>query len=191
MGISLAWVAVKGLEPAAVLSRLGLAATGRDCDDHFDDIAAHPLPDDALLVAARGCDHRVLRSHHVARLSIGCRVLSCAVEEHAGFASCALWEDGRRVWQVEYVGCEDPEEFYFEGELPQRFHVLHANAAPTDSDDLDGYFLMDIPLMLAREWSGYRHDDADPAFDAIPFQELQALSAGTGTDGGWWKRLWA
>jgi hypothetical protein len=187
MGISLASVAVKGLAPDTVLSRLGLAPTGRNCDFFETAVAAHPLPGDGMLVTALNCDHRIIRADSMARLSAGCQALGCAVEEHVGFAICELWQDGRRLWQVQYVGCEEPVEFTHEGELPARFHELLANVTPEDSDDLDGYFLMDIPLMLAKEFSGFHYAETDPAFDAIPFQELKDLQARRKIS--WWKRL--
>jgi hypothetical protein len=189
MGISLAWVAVKGLEPDTILARLALAPTGRNCDILETDIAAHPLPGDAHMVAALDCAHRIVRADSMASLSAGCQALACAVEEHVNFALCELWQDGRRLWQVQYIGSEDPEEFSHEGELPPRFHELLAKVTPEDSEDPDGYYLMDIPLILAKEFSGFHYGENDPAFDAIPFQELKDLRAMTKT--GWWKRLWA
>lgn len=189
MGISLAWVAVKGLELDTILGRLDLAPTGRSCDILETDIAAHPLPGHAWMVAALNCAHRIIHPASMADLSAGCRALACSVEEHVNFAFCEMWQDGRRLWQVQYVGCEDPVEFSHSGELPPRFHELLAHVTPEGSDDLEGYFLIDIPLILAKEFSGFHYAEANPAFDAIPFQELKDVRARTKT--GWWKRLWA
>lgn len=43
MGISLAWVAVKGLKTDTILARLALAPTGRSCDLLETGISMHPL----------------------------------------------------------------------------------------------------------------------------------------------------
>jgi hypothetical protein len=48
---------------------------------------------------------------------------------------------------------------------------------------LDGHFHMDIPLILARDLTGFRHDELNPAVDDSPFDELDDLRA----RGGWWK----
>lgn len=190
MGISLAWVAVKGLELDTVLSRLELEAIDRTVDWLESDIAAHSLPGDALLVMALGCDHRIVEADSMIRLSVGCEAMACAVEEHVNFSSCALWRDGRQIWQAEYVGCEVPEEFTHEGELPARFHELLAHVEPEDSDNLDGVFLMDIPLILAKDFSGFHYAETDAAFDAVPSHELKDVRARARASGGWWKRLW-
>jgi len=189
MGISLAWVAIRGLDVDTVLARLDLAPTGRACDILETDIAAHPLAGGAHMVGALDCAHRIIEADSMARLSAGCEALACSVEEHVSWAMSELWRDGRRIWQVHYAGGEIPEEFGHEGELPPRFQELLANVTPEDSEDLDGYFLMDIPLILAKEFSGFHYAETDPAFDAVPFQELKDLRARPKT--GWWKRLWA
>jgi hypothetical protein len=186
MGISLAWVAVKGLDMDTILSRLELEPTGRECDCLDVDVSAHPLPGDALLVTTMRCDHRIIEPDSMAKVSAGCQAIACAVEEHVNFSLCELWRDGRRIWQIQYVGCESPEEFTHEGELPPRFHELVAGGEPEDEEDSDG-FLMDVPLILAKELGGFRHDEFDPAFDAVPFQELKDVRARP----GWWKRLWS
>jgi hypothetical protein len=187
MGISLAWVAVKGLEPDTVLARLDLAPTGRSCDILETGIAAHPLPGDAYLVAALDAAHRMIDAGSMALLSAGCEALAGSVHEGVSTSMAELWRDGRRVWQVLYSGC-DGADFTYEGELPPRFDALLANVTPDDSDRLDGYFLMDIPLILAKDFSGFHYGENDPAFDAVPFQEMKDLRARPRT--GWWKRLW-
>lgn len=189
MGISLAWVAVKGLETDTILARLDLAPTGRNCDLLETGISAHPLPGGAQMVAALDCAHRIIEADSMARLSAGCEALACSVEEHVSWSMCELWRDGRRIWQVHFAGSEDPAEFGHEGELPPRFHELLANVTPEESDSLEGYFLMDIPLILAKEFSGFHYAETDPAFDALPFRELKDLRARP--KAGWWKRLWA
>lgn len=72
--------------------------------------------------------------------------------------------------------------------MPARFHELLASVTPEDSEDLSGHFLMDIPLILMKEFSGFHYAEIDPAFDAVPFQEMKDLQSRPKT--GWWQRLW-
>jgi hypothetical protein len=183
MGISLSWVAVEALPANEVLTRLALGATAKSCAYPFKGVASHTLPGNWFLVAAARCDHRIANAASMAALSKGCKAIACAVEEHVNFASTELWEDGARVWHVEHQGDEDSENITSEGQLPQRFHELLATVEPEDSENLDGHFHMDIPLILAKEVAGFRHDESSPEFDGVPFEELADLQ----TKSSWWK----
>ncbi|MDO9198493.1 hypothetical protein [Rhodoferax sp.] len=183
MGISLSWVAVEALPADDALSRLSLARTAKSCAYPFKGVAGHALPNNWFLVAAGRCDHRIGNAASMSALSKGCRAISCAIEEHVNFASTELWQDGARVWHVQHQGDEDSENISSEGKVPQRFHELLATVEPDDSETLDGHFHMDIPLILAKELSGFRHDDSNPEFDGTPFEELADLQAKR----SWWK----
>jgi hypothetical protein len=185
MGISLSWVAVEALPADDALSRLGLMRTGKPCTYPFKGAASLVLPNHWFLVAAGRCDHRIGNAHNMAKLSAGCRAVTCAIEEHVNFASTELWQDGQLIWHVEHQGDNDPEHMSFEGDVPQRFHALLSTVEPKDSENLEGHFHMDIPLILAKELTGFRHDEANPELDDTPFDELQDLQARS----RWWK-LW-
>jgi hypothetical protein len=183
MGISLSWVAVEALSVDETLSRLSLAKAARTCNYPFKGVASHALPNEWFLVVAGSCDHRVANSASMSALSKGCRAITCAIEEHVNFASTELWQDGIRIWQVQHQGDEDSENISAEGQLPQRFKELLATVETADSENPDGHFHMDIPLILAKEFAGFRHDECDPEFDDIPFEELTDLKAKS----SWWK----
>jgi hypothetical protein len=183
MGISLSWVAVEALPAEEALSRLSLTRTARDCRYPFKGVASHALPDRWFLIAAGRCDHRIASAASMAALSNGCRAVACAIEEHVNFASTELWQDGARVWHVQHQGDEDSENISQEGKVPQRFHDLLATVEPEDSENLEGHFHMDIPLILAKEITGFRHDESNTEFDNTPFEELSELK----TRASWWK----
>ncbi|MFC0132089.1 hypothetical protein CR105_26205 [Massilia eurypsychrophila] len=185
MGISLAWVAVETLPGELALARLSLSKTAKQCGYPFIGLVSHALPYNWFLLAASRCDHRIASPASMAAISLGCRAVACAVEEHVGFASCELWEDGKRSWSVAHDGSEDPENISFEGRVPQRFHALVASVEGEDSENFDGHFHMDIPLILAKELSGFRHDDINPAVDDTPFDVLHDEQGVR----PWW-RLW-
>lgn len=183
MGISLAWVAVEALPPDEALLRLSLARTASDCEYPFKGVASHPLPNGWFLVAAGRCDHRISKPASMSALSVGCRAVACAIEEHVNFASTELWLDGKRVWHVQHQGDEDNENISHAGEVPERFHELLSTVEPWDSENLDGHFHMDIPLILAKEIAGFRHDESNSVFDGRPFEKLTELKPRS----AWWK----
>lgn len=185
MGISLAWVAVETPDVEAALQRLSLSRTGERCVFPCKGVSGHALPGGWFLVAAMGCDHRIGRDQSLSALSQGCRAVSCAVEEHVNFASTELWQDGQRVWQVQHEGDRDVEHISHAGAVPARFYELLATVEPGDSENLDGHFHMDIPLLLAQDITGFRHDECNPAVDSTPFELLTDLAARR----RWW-RLW-
>ena len=83
---------------------------------------------------------------------------------------------------MQHQGDEDSENISAQGQVPQRFKELLATVETADSENLQGDFHMDIPLMLAKEIAGFRHDECDPEFDSIPFDELVDLKAKS----RWW-----
>lgn len=177
MGISLSWVAVEALSAEEALSRLSLGRTATSCAFPFKGVGCHALTANWFLVVAGRCDHRIASAPSLVALSAGCRAVTCAIEEHVNFASAELWRDGRRIWRVEHQGDEDPENMSSEGQLPQQFHLLLKTVECQDSESLDGHFHMDIPLLLAKEITGFRHDEVNAAFDDAPFEELTDLAA--------------
>ena len=185
MGISLSWVAVEALPADEALLRLSLARTAKDVAYPFKGVASHALPNDWFLVAAGRCDHRIAHAASMSVLSKGCRAVACAVEEHVNFASAELWQDGARVWHVQHRGDEDSENMSAEGRLPPRFQELLATVESEGSENLDGHFHMDIPLMLAKELCGFRHDEANAEFDNTPFEELGEIKIQ-----GSWRKPW-
>lgn len=185
MGISLAWVAVESLSVDEALRRLSLARTGKDCGYPFNGVSSHALPGAWFLVAARGCDHRIVRPESMAALSAGCRAVACAIEEHVNFASTELWQDGQRVWHVQHEGDRDVENISKAGVPPPRYFELLATVEPGDSENLEGHFHMDIPLLLAKDLTGFRHDEDNPDIDSTPFEQLIDLAPRR----RWW-RLW-
>lgn len=185
MGISLAWVAADGLTVDEALRRLSLCRTGKDCELGYHGVGGHELPGGWYLVTALGCDHRIGTPESMAALSFGCRAVACAVEEHVNFASAELWQDGRLVWRVQHEGDRDAENISHVGAPPPGYLDLLATVEPGDSDNLQGHFHMDIPLLLAKRLTGFQHDELNQDIDNTPFEQLTDLVP----QRPWW-RLW-
>jgi hypothetical protein len=183
MGIALSWVAVSALSVEETLLRLSLTNTGTDCRYPFKGIASHTLQNDWFLIAAQGCEHRIVKAASMSALSQGCIAVACVIEEHVNYAATEFWKDGERMWRIQHQGDEDSENIAFQGQVPQRFHELLATVEQEDSENPDSHFHMDIPLVLAKELCGFRHDESNASFDSTPFKELAELKA----KGSWWK----
>ena len=185
MGISLAWVAVEGTSVDEALRRLQLSRTGKSCEYPFNGVSGHALPGGWFLVMAMGCDHRIARPESMTTLSLGCRAVACAIEEHVNFASTEFWQHGHRVWLVQHEGDRDVENISHAGMPPPGFFDLLATVEPGDSENLKGHFHMDIPLLLAKQITGFQHDESNPEIDSIPLEQLTDLAPKR----QWW-RLW-
>ncbi|CAM8669018.1 hypothetical protein MCEMSEM22_03066 [Comamonadaceae bacterium] len=183
MGISLAWIAVETLDADEALARLSLARTGQDSEFLFEGVSCHALPRGWFMVAATPCDHRIGNAQSMAAVSQGCRAVAFAVEEHVNFASTELWEDGACIWHVEHEADQGNEHIAHSGSLPPRFAELLAGVATEDNEARDAYFHMDIPIILAKEITGYRFDEINPDVDNTAFERLTDLLP----KAPWWK----
>lgn len=135
------------------------------------------------MVAAIPCDHRIGNAQSMAAVSQGCRAVAFAVEEHVNFASTELWQDGSCIWHVEHEADQGSEHIAHSGRLPPRFAELLAGVATEDNEARDAYFHMDIPIILAKEITGYRYDEINPEVDNTPFERLIDLLP----KAPWWK----
>ncbi len=91
------------------------------------------------------------------------------------------WRDGRQVWSVSHDGSEGGDQLDVEGELPAVFEELKQEAVAAQAEsEADGggvNFVFDIPLDLAAEITGFRHDEMGFDDDIAPFTVLERLFA--------------
>jgi hypothetical protein len=87
------------------------------------------------------------------------------------------WKDGRQLWSVSHDGSDGGDQLAVEGQLPDVFEELRheAEAAQAESDKEGGGvdFVFDIPLDLAAELTGFRHDEMGFDDDIPPFTALE------------------
>jgi len=170
MGFSLSWVAVRGKTPAAVHSELGLAPTGAREDVAESPLVSAALPNGWTLVLAnrteRFVDEALLR-----RLSTGCELVACSVEDHVMVSRASGWADGRQTWSVDHDGSDGPPGVEIEGSPPAALESIrqHLDESQKSSDgEVD--FLYEAPVDLAKSVTGFRHDDDVPrggTFDVL------------------------
>jgi hypothetical protein len=121
-----------------------------------------------LIVAARW-NHRLIQEPVLTKLSAGCEVLTCSVDEGNISSRAAGWRDRRRVWSVSYEGEDRPGEVLTEGDLPLPFELisrdLTSKSKAPDAGDLLLDPLFEIPIELVNNAVGYRPDQPSHAFD--------------------------
>ncbi|SHH50717.1 hypothetical protein [Massilia sp. CF038] len=160
MGLSLAWIGVRGLGYEQVLDRLALGVTEARAGYWSAPVSGRPARDGWVIIAAIGCAHRIVDPTSLATLSAGCEVVACSIEEHVMFCSAAQWSDGARVWEVVHESEQGDDHLATEGALPHDLAKLLAekrNALNGSRDD-DTDYAFDIPLDLAFSLTGFRHD---------------------------------
>ncbi len=131
------------------------------------------------LVVADGWDHRLIQEPILSKLSAGCDVLTCTVEERNLSSASSGWRDGRRLWSVTYEGEEHPGDVVATGDLPITFTSLHHEFITKSQAEGAGDLLLDplfeVPIEMVQREVGYRPDQPSRAFDGR-FVLLEAIN---------------
>ncbi len=173
MGFSLSWVAVHGVSREEALSRLALRDTGED-DEYFETpFAGGTSPGGWTLIVANNCDY-FRQSNVLAALSAGARVIAGCAEEHVMFSSSEEWSGGVRLWLVEHEGeGGDPTNLKIVGNPPPSLSSVRDAMMKEQGDQTDVDFGFEIPLLLAKEIAGFKHDETG---DSHAFKRLEPLA---------------
>jgi len=153
MGASLSWFAVRGKTPEAVLQDLGLRNVGKE--HRKTRFCGGALPSGWYLVIH---GRHEFTNDEVRRLSLGCEVIACFVEEHVMFSSAAGWKDGEQMWSVAHDAQEGDGHLEVQGKPPTGFAAICDCLTKQQQEDGGADFIFDIPIALAAELTGYRHD---------------------------------
>jgi hypothetical protein len=96
------WLAVRGKSADAVRNELGLRAGMAVTRPRR--FALEGAGSDAgwYLIVGDGRDHRLIQEPVLTKLSQGCEVLTCTVEEPNLSSAATGWRDGRKLWSVAY-----------------------------------------------------------------------------------------
>jgi hypothetical protein len=173
MGYSLSWVAVKA-EPQAVYTALHVQPTGQRRDDAYrrGNVSALLLGGRTVVVFG----NKELKDNRLAAVSRVGETIHCFVEEHLMVSAASLWRDGKRVWRVTHDGQESARHLSTDGSVPAEFASVRdkylAKQAAEPEEEVDHIF--DIPVELARELTGYQHDQEFSSADGgEPFEVLE------------------
>jgi hypothetical protein len=176
MGFSLSWLGIKGKSATAILAELRLRPTGAPGVEGESSVVGAMSDAGWYLIVARGAEHRLISAPVVERLSTGCEVLTCTVEEHVMFSEATGWQNGRRVWSVTHRAEDGPTGIDAQGALPPEFPPIRddftARQRAEGGDAARVDFLFEIPVALVERFIAYRHDAISPAFDEESFEVL-------------------
>lgn len=175
MGFALAWFAIQGVDRHEFLERAGFTDTG-EADEYFDqDHSGGEIPGGWYVLMTS--DLELADPARLAQWSVGGRLVAVVVHEDAASALATEWREGRQVWSVSHDGSSGGDELAVEGWLPDVFEELRheAVAAQAGAKDEGGEvnFVFDIPLDLAAEITGFRHDELGFDDDIPPFTILE------------------
>jgi len=189
MGYSLSWLAVRNISGESVLDRLALGSTGARAEYATEKISGQSLPDGWFLLVARGCDHRIISESVLSSLSVDSEVVACSVEEHVMVCSSEGWGGGKRLWRIEHDGQESMRHLTTSGSLPGPFEKAQAQAIEDqDAEDAGAQevdFFFEVPLDVAREIVGFKHDETIPSLDYDDFEVFSSLLG----ERRWWQ-IW-
>ncbi|MDP3736109.1 MAG: hypothetical protein Q8R02_01890 [Hyphomonadaceae bacterium] len=174
MTLSLAWFAIQGLAPDEFLDRAGFEDTGEP-DEYFDaEHSAGDLPGGWYVVVTAQAG--LLDPARLAQWSAGGRLVAVVVHEDTATSLATEWRDGRQVWSAFHDGSAEKKQLEVEGKLPDIFDAIREDLmavqaeAVSEGDYFDAGY--DIPLDLAEDITGFRHDalgfDEDiPVFNVL------------------------
>jgi hypothetical protein len=160
MGFSISWVAFKNLSKAEVLKRGGFRDSGTEDEANEAPFSFAELPSGWVILFSNDFDYG--DAEHLVRLSSGAMVLSCQVEEHVMFSAVHCYSNGREAWSVWHNSTRGRYDLSTRGTPPAELAPIkiRLNAKQNESggatSDVDHTF--DIPVELAAELTGYRHD---------------------------------
>lgn len=164
MGYAISWLAVRTDSESSVLASLGLEKTGQ----------TEKIPDsnwsitrmrDWVVIWSNSYEPRRFRR---AGSKLDGEVIICDVEEHVMFVSVAAFKNGTMSWRVVHDARQARNHLEIEGTPPESFALIQREQFARVSEDRDVDFIFDIPVRLARELVGFRHDgEASTVFEVL------------------------
>ena len=143
----------------------------------------------------RAC-HSFLGEQVLKRVSAGCEVVAADVEEHVMVSVAKGWNDGHELWSVTHDARRGTEHLEAFGELPAAYvsirDRLRSEQTEAGGPDVEVDYIFDVPVQLAQNLTGYRHDEDMSEASDEPFEVLVATTASRTTRGerpSFWKRL--
>jgi hypothetical protein len=160
MGFSISWLAFKALNKNEVLKRTGFWDTGVKDEANQSPFSLAELPTGWTILFSNDFDYG--SAEHLIGLSAGAVVVACQAEEHIMFSAAHCCADGRESWSVWHDSGRGLYDLSTRGALPAEFAPIRRRLAAKQDEsggarsDVD--YTFDVPVELARELTGYRHD---------------------------------
>jgi hypothetical protein len=192
MGFAVSWIAISGKEPQRVLEELGLLRTGEKEEFPESEFTCASLPGSWFFVCANEFDSPIASEKALSSLSVGCKLVSCQLEEHVMFSSATCYSNGAQTWRIEHDAQQSIYHLSTTGSPPTQLDEAHVmlkqeqdNAGGADAD-VD--YIFDVPVTVAQAITSYRHDMDIEGADSEPFEVLRQAVTAQQTK-PWWK-IW-
>jgi hypothetical protein len=175
MGFSISWLAFAELSGSEVLERTGFRDTGVFDEANESRYSLAELPTGWTILFANDFDYG--SAEHLVALSAGATVLSCQVEEHIMFSAAHCCEDARPSWSVWHDSQHGRYNLSTQGAPPPALAPIKRQMIA--AQDRDGGarsivdYIFDIPVLLAAELTGYRHDRSEFSWGTRHFTALE------------------
>ena len=174
MGFALHWAALKGGNLDSICSIFKLRPTGQREDFAESDIVGVELPTGWCLVLFH---RKTISGELLQEFSKSGEVISCFVEDHVMFSTAAGWKDQGPIWSVTH-DCEKGRfHLVVEGMVPAALKDIQGNLIAKQKEAEAGKvevdYIYDIPAELAKELTGYRHDQDIPGMTGQIFHVLE------------------
>jgi hypothetical protein len=160
VGYSISWIAFQAMGKDDIPPLFGLIDTGESDEANESPISAAALPTGWYVVFFN--DYSFVTPERLSKLSAGCTIVACQVEEHVMASASFCYKNGQHVWAVAHESEKGRYDLSIDGDPPDVFSDLRdrllkeQHEAGGDKAKVD--FIFDIPLELAAGLCGYRHD---------------------------------
>jgi hypothetical protein len=172
MGYAISYAAVRGKPPEAVRAELGLKQTGVITDAIEADFSGAALESGWFLVISN-IDARFIEPELLEKLSAGCEVIGCFVEEHVMCSVAIGWRNGQQEWSISHEAEQSMGHLKVEGQPPPGLAKLERDArARLKAQPGTTDYLFDVPGHVAGGLTGFIHD----AGAELPLEELALVA---------------
>jgi hypothetical protein len=155
MGFSISWLAVRSNNDTAVLASLGLEKTG-ETDKSPGKHWCSTRVGEWTVVWSNSYEPARFRG---APSKLRGEVLVCDVEEHVMCTSTSAFNDGILSWRVVHDAQQAQDHLAITGTLPESLARIRAEPFARVSEDLEVDRIFEIPIRMAKEVTGFRHDE--------------------------------
>ena len=192
MGFSISWLAVKTDDLGRLFEITGIAPTS-EADEWLESkLSGSGLEDGWYFIQAKGCDHPIISGDSLSQISTLGQTVACSVEEHVMVSVAEGWDNGARNWSIVHNAQESIFDLSATGNPPAHYEGIKSEYLSQQhaegGDDADVDFIFDIPLQVAKQICGYKHDEGSSPWVAPgPVAFTQLGTSGTATAKPWWK----
>ncbi|MBX9814392.1 MAG: hypothetical protein K2X76_06800 [Sphingomonas sp.] len=155
MGFKISWLAVRGVDPAAMLDRLGLIDTGVLDEVNESPFSVAALPGGWVILWAN--DFEYADDRRALTLSVLGETIAVQLHEGVMYAEARGYGQGERRWSIVYD--PDVDDVSRTGTPPAQMAAIEAACrARQAAEDENVSHLFDVPLEVAASLCGFSHD---------------------------------